>query len=115
MKLFIYAVVASLGIIGLAIGLYPGFILEIFLGWFLPVFAGVVTMSFVSLANKKSPTILTKTLTIGFAIKMLYYGIGILLLTQLNAFEPIPFVCSFSGFFLGLHAIEAVIIKRISN
>ena len=33
----------------------------------------------------------------------------------LYSFEPIPFICSFSGFFLGLHALESVIIKRISQ
>tara|TARA_B110000014_G_C20119610_1_gene592726 strand:+ start:951 stop:1298 length:348 start_codon:yes stop_codon:yes gene_type:complete len=115
LRLFIYAIVASLGIIGLAIGLYPMFLFEIFFGWLLPAFAGTVTMYFVLSSSNKEPTALTKILAIGFAIKMLYYGIVILLLIKLYAFEPIPFICSFSGFFMGLHAIEAVIIKRISN
>ena len=115
MKLFIYGILTSLGVLGLTTGLYPVYGLELFLGWILPVLAGTVTLYFIGSAAQKDPFLVTKTLAKGFALKMVYYGATILTLFKLYSFEPIPFICSFSGFFLGLHVLEAVIIKRISQ
>ena len=115
MRLFIYGILASLGILGLIAGLYPVYGLELFLGWILPVLAGIVTLHFIGSAAQKDPFLVTKILVKGFALKMVYYGATVLILFKLYSFEPIPFICSFSGFFLGLHVLEAVIIKRISQ
>ena len=115
MRLFIYGILASLGVLGLTAGLYPVYGLELFLGWILPVLAGTVTLYFIGSAAQKDPFLVTKTLAKGFTLKMVYYGAAILTLFKLYSFEPIPFICSFSGFFLGLHVLEAVIIKRISQ
>ena len=104
-----------MGILGLIAGLYPVYGLALFLGWILPVLAGIVTLHFIGSAAKKDPFLVTKILVKGLAIKMVYYGATILILFKLYSFEPIPFICSFSGFFLGLHVLEAVIIKRISQ
>ena len=115
MRLFIYGILASLGILGLIAGIYPVYGLELLLGWILPVLAGTVTLYFIDSAAQKDPFLVTKILIKGFALKMVYYGATILILFKLYSFEPIPFICSFSGFFLGLHVLEAVIIKRISQ
>ena len=110
-----YGILASLGILGLIAGIYPVYGLELLLGWILPVLAGTVTLYFIDSAAQKDPFLVTKTLVKGFILKMIYYGATILTLFKLYSFEPIPFVCSFSSFFLGLHVLEAVIIKRISQ
>ena len=44
-----YGILASLGILGLIAGLYPVYGLELFLGWILPVLAGIVTLHFICL------------------------------------------------------------------
>lgn len=115
MKLYLYGIVASAGILGLAAGLFPEFRFELLLGWALPVVAGFITMYFVLDASKKDAQLVTKVIAIGFALKMVYYGTFILILVKFYTFEPIPFVVSFAGFFLGLHALEAIIIKDIST
>ena len=115
MKLFLYGLMVSVGILGLAAGFYPEYQIELFLGWILPVLAGVATMYFVLGASKKDAQIVTKTIATGFVIKMVYYGVTILIAFKLYSFEPISFMCSFAGFFLGLHALEAVIVKDISK
>ena len=115
MKLFLYGLVASAGILGLAAGFYPEYQIELFLGWILPVLAGAATIYFVLDAAKKNAQLVTKTIATGFVIKMIYYGATILIVFKLYSFEPVPFICSFAGFFLGLHALEAVIIKDISK
>ena len=110
-----YGILTSLGILGLIAGLYPVYGLELCLGWILPVLAGTVTLYVIGSAAQKDPFLVTKILVKGFALKMVYYGATILVLFKLYSFEPIPFICSFSGFFLGLHLLEAVIIKCISQ
>ena len=115
MKLFLYGLMVSAGILGLAAGFYPEYQIELFLGWILPVLAGVATMYFVLGASKKDAQLVTKTIATGFVIKMVYYGVTILIAFKLYSFEPISFMCSFAGFFLGLHALEAVIVKDISK
>jgi len=105
----------SLGILGILIENFFDYKFEITLGWLLPVFAGIATMYFINKALKKDSVTLTKTLAKGFALKMVYYGFSIFLINKLYSFQPIPFVCSFSGFFIGFHGLEAVVIKRISE
>jgi hypothetical protein len=105
----------SVGILGLAAGFYPEYQIELFLGWILPVLAGVATMYFVLGASKKDVQLVTKTIATGFVIKMVYYGVTMLIIFKLYSFEPVSFMCSFAGFFLGLHALEAVIVKDISK
>ena len=90
-------------------------IIGLFLGWILPVLAGVATMYFVLSASKKDAQLVTKTIAMGFVIKMVYYGVAIFFIFKLYSFEPDSFMCSFAGFFLGLHALEAVIVKDISK
>ena len=115
MKLFIYGLIVSVGILGLAAGFYPEYQSELVFGWVLPVLAGTATMYFVLGASKKDAKLVTKTIAIGFVIKMVYYGATIFIIFKLYSFEPVSFMCSFAGFFLGLHALEAVIVKDISK
>ena len=88
---------------------------ELFMGWLLPSLAGIITMYFINLSSRQDSITLTKTIAKGFALKMICYGMAILLLYKYSSFQPIPFICSFSGFFMGLHVLEAIIIKRISE
>ena len=115
MKLFLFGAVLSIGVLGIAGWIFPLYLLELFLGWFGPVLAGFITMYFVIQAAKKEPYSITKTLVKGFVLKMVFYGLYIIIFFKLYSFKPIPFVCSFAGFFLGLHALEAVVIKDLSK
>ena len=115
MKDFIYGLAVSLFILGITIFFFQQYRIELFLGWFLPALAGILTSYFVFSAQKTNAIAVTKTIAKGFALKMVYYGVSILILFKHYSFQPIPFVCSFSGFFMGLHVLEAIIIKRISD
>ena len=115
MKLFLYGVISSVGILGIAGWIFPMYLLELFLGWSGPIVAGFISQYFMTQAAKKDPYSVTKTLAKGFVLKMVFYGLYIIIFFKLYSFKPIPFLCSFSGFFLGLHALEAVIIQDLSK
>jgi len=114
-KLYLFGVALSIGLLGIAGWIFPMYLLELFLGWFGPVLTGFITMHFVIEATKKDPYSVTKMLAKGFVLKMVYYGLYIIIFFKLYSFKPIPFLCSFAGFFLGLHTLEAVIIQDLSK
>ncbi len=94
---------------------FPEYKIEIFFGWVIPAFSGLLSMANILQAQKKNSIYVTKAIAKGFIFKMFYYGIIILLIIKHYAFQPIPFVCSLVGFFMVLHVTEAIIIKRISE
>lgn len=115
MKLFGFGLMASMGVAGLAGFMFPDFRSDIFFGWLGPAAAGFFSTLMLTHAAKKDKRSVTKSIQKGFVIKMAYYGIYIIAVYKLNGFEPVPFMCSFSGFFLGLHALEAIIIKDLTK
>ena len=115
MKLFLFGALFSGCILGIAVYTFPLYSLEIILGFIGPLLAGFFTIYFVILATKQNSISVTKMLIKGFFLKMIYYGLYIIIFFKLYSFKPIPFLCSFAGFFLGLHALEAVIINDLSK
>ena len=115
MRLFGYGVLTSFGILGLCAHFLSQYQYELFFGWLGPVVAGSVTIIFVEQASKKDLQSVTKTLAIGFAVKMVFYGTYILILFEFYSFYPIPLICSLAGFFVGHHALEAVIVNNLSK
>ena len=115
MRLFGYGVLTSFGILGLCAHFLSQYQYELFFGWLGPVVAGSVTIIFVEQASKKDLQSVTKTLAIGFAVKMVFYGTYILILFEFYSFYPIPLICSLAGFFVGHHALEAVIVNDLSK
>jgi len=70
------------------------------LGWLGPVSAGFITMYFVIQAAKKDPYSITKTLAKGFVLKMVFYGLYIIIffaLTAILTLTGLNFVTAISG------------------
>ena len=114
-KLFLYGLAISGLILAVAIRFFTNFKQEIFFGWSIPALAGLLTIYFVLRAANIDYKLVTNVLIKGFIIKMIYYALIIFGLFKVYAFEPLPFIGSFAGFFLALHALEAVIINNISK
>ncbi len=112
---FIKGTIISVVIMGLFMVIFPHYLIEIFIGWVLPTFAGILSTYSIYCAYRIDSITFTKTIAKGFILKMIYYGISIFIIFKHYSFQPIPFVCSFTCFFIWLHGLEAVIIKRISE
>ena len=56
-----------------------------------------------------------KMLVRGFAIKFIFYGVLIITIFTVYPFKPIPFMCSFTSSFIGLHLMEAIVLKKIQG
>ena len=56
-----------------------------------------------------------KMLVRGFAIKFIFYGVFIITIFTVYSFNPVPFMCSFTVSFIGLHMMEAIVLKKIQD
>lgn len=59
------------------------------------------------------PERLTGTMMRLFAAKMVFFGAYVSVLIAVFHLRPIPFVASFSGSFIALYAVEALLLKRL--
>ena len=48
-----------------------------------------------------------------FAAKMVFFGAYVAVMLLALALRPVPFVASFTAYFIALHLIEALCLKRL--
>ena len=114
MKYIISNLFLGLGIAGLISGiLYQQYVNEIFLGMIAPLVVGIVSIQISKNVYQKSPEKLTTSLTKSFFIKMVLYALYFIVILSFYNFEPIPFVISFTGFFILFYVIEAVLLQKL--
>jgi hypothetical protein len=49
----------------------------------------------------------------GFAIKLVFFGAYLTVGLRVLSLRPVPFVVSFTGYFIVLYLIEALYLKRL--
>jgi len=85
---------------------------ELVLGMLGPLASAAVTWLVVERTHAKAPERVTGVLVAGFALKMVFFGVYIALLAALGLRLRL-FVVSFAVYFIALHAIEAVYLRRL--
>ena len=115
MILFTFTVILFFGIAGIFSNYYSDFTNEIFLGLLVPVSVGYIMLFFINKYSNMEIIYFNKVLVRGFAIKFIFYGIFILTIFTVYSFNPIPFMCSFTVSFIGLHMMETIVLKKIQG
>ena len=115
MMLYTYAVILLIGIAGIFSSFFDNMISEIFLGLVGPVLVGFITIFFMIKYSNSRAIRFNRMLFRGFAIKFIFYGIFIITIFTVYPFKPIPFMCSFTSSFIGLHLMEAIVLKKIQG
>ena len=85
---------------------------EFALGMAGPLASAALTWLFVERTHRRAPERVTGVLIAGFAIKMLFFALYMVLLRVLEL-RLKPFVVSFAVYFIALHAIEAGYLRRL--
>ena len=62
---------------------------------------------------KRDPQALTGMMTAAFAVKMLFFGTYVALMLRVVGLQPLPFVVSFTGYFIALYLTEALLMRRL--
>jgi hypothetical protein len=87
--------------------------IEVLFGMLGPLAAASGTWLLVTWAYRERPGELTGLLAAAFVLKMIFFGGYVAIMLRVARFRPIPFVVSFTGYFIGLYLIEALYMKRL--
>ena len=115
MMLYTYTVILLIGIAGIFSRFFDSMISEIFLGLIGPVLVGFITIFYMIKYSNSRAIRFNKMLVRGFAIKFIFYGVLIITIFTVYSFNPVPFMCSFTVSFIGLHMMEAIVLKKIQD
>jgi len=64
-------------------------------------------------AHRTAPGRLTNVMMAALAVKMLFFGVYFVVVLRGLELRPVPFVLSFAAYFIALHAMEAVFLRRL--
>jgi hypothetical protein len=88
--------------------------LEIALGMAGPLVAAVATWVLVQRTYTSShPERLTPLMIQAFAVKMVFFGIYVVVMLKAVSLRQVPFVVSFTSYFIALHMTEALCMQRL--
>jgi len=114
MKFIISIVILGLGISGLVgSAVFPQYIKEIFIGMIVPLLVTIFSIMWIKKVFKTDPEKITATMTKSFFIKMVLFALYFIIILSFYAFEPNPFVISFTGFFILFYIIEAIFLQKL--
>ena len=86
---------------------------EAFFGMLGPLVSAVVTWIVACRTWVVAPERLTGVMAIGFGVKVLFFGAYLVAMLRGLGLRPTTFVVSFAAFFIALHVIEALFLKRL--
>ena len=85
----------------------------VWLGMLGPLAVVSVTWIMTERVYKANPERLTAVMISGFAGKLIFFGAYVGLVVGVLGARPVPFAVSFTSYFIALHAIEALLLKRL--
>ena len=86
---------------------------ELWLGMMLPLVMAVGTLTLFQRAFARDPRRLTPLMIKAFGVKMVLVGAYVGTVIGLTSLDPVPFVASFSLYFIGLHLTEALQLRSL--
>ena len=86
---------------------------EALFGMLGPLLSACATWMAIHLAHRSAPGRLTAVMIAGFGVKMVFFGVYVALMLKWQQLRPVPFVISFTGYFIALYAMEALFLRRL--
>ena len=100
---------AWLVLVAVAPGLNP----EALLGMLGPLASALATWIVVARTAAMAPEKVTGVMVTGLAVKMVFFGVYVVAMLKGAGLRPVPFMVSFAGSFIALHAMEAGFLRRV--
>jgi hypothetical protein len=108
-----WLVYATVGSVLSAAVLATRFGRDVWLGMLAPLVVMNVTWTLTERVYKANPQRLTSVMISAFAGKLVFFGAYVGLAIGVLDARPVPFAVSFTGYFISLHLIEALWLKRL--
>jgi hypothetical protein len=99
----------------LALAAVPGIEsdVELLLGMIAPLAGAVATWVLVTRTYAKRPEQLTPLMVAAFGGKLVFFGAYVTVMLGVLSLQPLPFVISFTAYFIALHLFEALCLQRL--
>ncbi|MCM3880078.1 MAG: hypothetical protein ND807_08225 [Vicinamibacterales bacterium] len=86
---------------------------EVWLGMLAPLVVVIVTWTLIERVYRQHPERLTSLMMKAFAGKLVFFGAYVGMAIGVMHVQPIPFIVSFTAYFIALHLVEALCMKRM--
>ena len=86
---------------------------ELFWGMAAPLVATVATWIAAARTHAAAPARMAGVMMTGFALKAVFFGVYVAVMLRGMAMRPVPFVVSFTVYFIALYAMEALFLRRL--
>jgi hypothetical protein len=86
---------------------------EVLLGMLAPLAAAGASWVLIERTFKRDPQQLTALMIGAFGAKMLFFGAYVVLMLAVVGLRPVPFIVSFTGYFIALYLTEALLMRRM--
>ena len=78
-----------------------------------PVVSAAATWILISLAQRRNPAGVSGVMMAAFMAKMVFFGVYVVVMLRGLDLPAVPFIVSFTAYFVSLYAIEAVMLRRL--
>lgn len=85
----------------------------VFFGMVGPLIVACVSWVMAERIYRRDPPALTGFMMAAFGFKFVFFGAYVAVLLKVVRVSPVPFVVSFSSYFIALHFVEAMYLKRL--
>ena len=86
---------------------------DVLIGMLGPLAAASVTWMLTERTFHRNPERLTSLMVLAFGGKMVFFGTYVVVVLTALPLDPVPFVVSFTGYFIALHLVEALCLRRL--
>lgn len=86
---------------------------EFLFGMLAPLAAASGTWVLTAWVYREHPEQLTGLMATSFVLKMVFFAAYVAFMLRVMRLRPIPFMASFTGYFVGLYLMEALYLKRL--
>lgn len=87
--------------------------IEVMFGMLGPLAAATISLLLAQRIYQRRPEALTRLMIAAFAAKLVFFGAYVAIMLQMLMLTAMPFVISFTGYFIVLYLIEALFLKRL--
>ena len=86
---------------------------EVLFGMLAPLAGAASTWLLVARAFPSRPEMVTALMVAAFAAKLVFFGVYVTIMLRVLSLRPLPFVASFTAYFIALHLFEALCLQRL--
>ena len=86
---------------------------EVLFGMLAPLVVAAGSWMVMERTYRSNPERLTGVMVQGLAIKAVFFGAYVVGMLRVVGLRPVPFVVSFTSYFIALHVTEAVFMRRL--